>query len=252
MVTFIVVVIASLLDPISLIGYAIAGLRIYNYWGAVAVGVAWQSLLILIAALFLAPALQESMPPLFYLAARLVGAFTATSLVYLVAGTIRKLMALPRICPECGIHNSPDNHWCECGYDLDKMLPPPSRKPIVHRPMAPSDDTKVVPDDVSQGGNGAAYRMKVIQNVRRQFAAEWTWRLFVSLQVLGILRLIYLNITDESWSVLPHDYHWGLRWDLLDPWYWTYHHQNWLAATCLIAPFLVAKAIDWVASAKDQ
>jgi hypothetical protein len=30
-------------------------------------------------------------------------------------------MPLPVICPECGIHNSPENRWCDCGYDLDRL-----------------------------------------------------------------------------------------------------------------------------------
>lgn len=38
-------------------------------------------------------------------------------------------MALPIICSECGIHNSPENRWCECGHELDKVPKPPSVPP---------------------------------------------------------------------------------------------------------------------------
>lgn len=249
---FIIELVRHIIDPISLIGYVLAGLLVRKYWGAVAVGVAWQSLVILLMVIWLAPILQESAPPVFSLAARLVGAFIATSLVYLMVGTIRKAMALPRICPECGIHNPSDCRWCECGYDLDGIPPLPRREPIVRRSQAASDDIKVVLDDAHQEDIEKTFSHRIVQKVRGQFMAEWTWRLFVSLQVLGILMLIYLNITDRSWSVLPRDGYRGLSWDLFEPRYWTYEHQNWLATTCLIAPFVVAKSIDWVVSARDQ
>ncbi|MEC4890823.1 MAG: hypothetical protein RI101_12260 [Nitrospira sp.] len=38
-------------------------------------------------------------------------------------------MALPIICSECGIHNSPENRWCECGHELDKVQKLPSVPP---------------------------------------------------------------------------------------------------------------------------
>lgn len=80
---------AQLLDPISLIGYVLAGSLIRHYWVAVAVGVVWRLLLHLIMATLFAPALHESIPA-HILGAALFGAFTATSLVYLVAYIFRE------------------------------------------------------------------------------------------------------------------------------------------------------------------
>ena len=79
-------VVASLFDPISLIGYALAGALIRNYWGAVAIGMAWRLLLQLV---IVVPAARGSSLPAYMLEAALVGAFIATSLVYLVARAIR-------------------------------------------------------------------------------------------------------------------------------------------------------------------
>ncbi|MDN5942986.1 MAG: hypothetical protein L0H94_13970 [Nitrospira sp.] len=64
-------------------------------------------------------------------------------------------MALPVICPECGIHNPPENRWCECGYDLDRILqdtPLPIKKHLVKPSLASSDDANVVPEEALQGG----------------------------------------------------------------------------------------------------
>lgn len=249
---FIIELVRHIIDPISLIGYILAGLLVRKYLGAVAAGVAWQSLLILIMVIWLAPVLQESAPSVFSLVARLVGAFTATSLVYVIARAFRKMMALPNICPRCGIHNPPDCRWCECGYNLDGIPALPKREPIVRRSVAASDDAKVVSDDAYQEDIEKTFLRSIVQKVRRQFSTELTWRLFVSLQVSGVLTLIFLDLTDGSWSVLPYSSYGRITWDLLNNSYWTYHRQNWLAAICLVAPFVVTKAIDWIASARDQ
>lgn len=62
-------------------------------------------------------------------------------------------MALPVICHECGVHNPPENRWCECGCDLEsirQVTPPPVKKQVVMPSLALSDDVKVVPEDVHE------------------------------------------------------------------------------------------------------
>jgi hypothetical protein len=64
-------------------------------------------------------------------------------------------MTLPVICPECGIHNPPENRWCECGYHLDSIqqdTPPSIKKHLLKPSLALSDDAKVVPEDAHEGG----------------------------------------------------------------------------------------------------
>lgn len=99
---------------------------------------------------------------------------------------------------------------------------------------------------------------------RSLFAFEWTWRLFIVLLLLGFFNIVYLDMKD-SWNVFPYDFnlrilHSGYprlnwRWDIFNGSYWnTYsrNNQNWIFLLCLIAPFLITKAIDWIVSAKDK
>lgn len=162
-------------------------------------------------------------------------------------------MALPIVCPECGIHNPAEYRWCECGFDLDRL--PPIKKPLLKPSLTPSDDAKVVQEDARQGGIEMKFANILVQKFRRLFAAEWTWRLFVSLQVLGILSVIYLDITSSGWSVWPSYLYNRFSWDLLESRYWTggYDgHRNWLVVIGLVGPFVVTKAIDWIASARTE
>lgn len=163
-----------------------------------------------------------------------------------------ELMPLPVICPECGTHIPPENHWCECGYKLDRSPALLRKRPLVWNERGPYADTKAETVHAKQGGVKTEFSLSIVQRLRRQFVAEWTWRLFVSLQVLGISILIYLDFTDQSWSVLPSDsYSYGFSWQLFESFYWKTYHKNWLAAICLVGPYVVAKAIDWIVSARD-
>lgn len=91
----------------------------------------------------------------------------------------------------------------------------------------------------------------LIQLLRDMFLKEWIWRLFLSLQALGIFTLIYADVSSgDNWSFLPDLF--GYRnqlqfeWAIFDGYYWTRHHHNWLILLALLGPFLAAKAIDWV------
>ena len=85
---FLVAIIASLLDPISLIGYVLAGIFLRRYWAAVLVSVAWRLILQLVFIVPMARSLQSGVSTE-VLAAALVGAFVATSIVYLIAKRVR-------------------------------------------------------------------------------------------------------------------------------------------------------------------
>ena len=87
------------------------------------------------------------------------------------------------------------------------------------------------------------------------FKNEWTWRLFIVLQVIGLIGIIYIAITnDNNWHLLPYTSIWNneLTWDLFGSSFWKYHHENWFVAVFLIGPFLISKATDWVFAAKNK
>jgi hypothetical protein len=110
-------------------------------------------------------------------------------------------MALPVICPECGIHNPPENRWCECGCDLDSIrqnTPPPIKKHFVKPSLDLSDDAKVVPEDAHE--ESATPKPEVFRKsyIRRHWRGElplWQsyWVNTVLLSVLSALPLYGLK-----------------------------------------------------------
>lgn len=94
----------------------------------------------------------------------------------------------------------------------------------------------------------------LIQLLRNMFVEEWIWRLFLSLQALGVVALIYADVASgDNWSFLPDLF--GYRnqlqfdWAIFDDYYWTRYHHNWLFLFSLLGPFLAAKAVDWIVGA---
>jgi hypothetical protein len=91
----------------------------------------------------------------------------------------------------------------------------------------------------------------MIQLLRSMFVKEWVWRLFLGLQVLGLVVLIYADVSaGRNWSFLPDllDNRGQLQfdWAIFDDYYWTRYRHNWVFLLALFGPFLVAKAIDWI------
>jgi hypothetical protein len=87
------------------------------------------------------------------------------------------------------------------------------------------------------------------------FKNEWIWRLFVVLQVGGIIGIIYLTLTnDDRWNLIPHQtvYTDDPAWDFLNSRFWTEYHENWFAAVFLFGPILISKATDWIFAAKKK
>jgi len=90
---------------------------------------------------------------------------------------------------------------------------------------------------------------------RSSFKNEWTWRLFLVLQIAGLIAIIYLILTnDDRWNLIPHQHFYidDSDWDFLNSRYWTEYHENWFAAAFLVAPFLIGKSTDWIFSAKKK
>jgi hypothetical protein len=90
---------------------------------------------------------------------------------------------------------------------------------------------------------------------RLLFKNDWTWRLFVVLQIFGFIGIAYYALTNEDrWSLFPHQpiYTDDPCWDLLNSTYWTEHHENWLAFIFFFGPFVISKATDSICAAKKK
>jgi hypothetical protein len=86
------------------------------------------------------------------------------------------------------------------------------------------------------------------------FKNEWIWRLFLVLQIGGIIGITCLAIIDDNnWKLLPYT-SWSneMAWDFFDSWYWTHYHENWFVIAFLFSPFLISKAADWIFAAKNK
>src|SRR5687768_16467291 len=82
-------------------------------------------------------------------------------------------MALPTICPECGIHNPPENRWCECGYDLDKIrhdTPSPIKRLANHSTTSP-----IAP--ASSGDHAENERQKPVMGRDSYLRRHWRGKL---------------------------------------------------------------------------
>ena len=97
----------------------------------------------------------------------------------------------------------------------------------------------------------------MISKLRRSFSIEWTWRMFIALQVLGIILTFVMDISDRNWDVFPglHRYD---SWSFTEGMYWGggrpygKGYQNWFLLLFLFGPFIVSKTIDWILSGKDS
>jgi len=90
---------------------------------------------------------------------------------------------------------------------------------------------------------------------RSLFKNEWTWRLFLVLQIAGLIGIIYLILTnDDRWNLFPHQHFYtdDSDWDFLNSRYWTEYHENWFTLVFLVGPFLLTKATDWIFVAKRK
>ena len=96
---------------------------------------------------------------------------------------------------------------------------------------------------------------KAVKAFRGIFAFEWTWRSFLCLQILGIAILVYVDVR-SNWSAFPdftdHRGRFDFDWDFVDGYYWTRYTENWTMLACLLAPFLLAKALDWICSSQKD
>lgn len=94
------------------------------------------------------------------------------------------------------------------------------------------------------------------KKARSLFAHEWTWRLFLVSQVLGFVMIVFTDLTNSYWSLIPDltDYRgrFQFEWDLLNGREWGREKQNWIVLAGIAAPFLLTKAVDWVVSAKEN
>jgi hypothetical protein len=106
----------------------------------------------------------------------------------------------------------------------------------------------------SRNGDLKSKLKLLFSKFRSFFKNEWTWRLFLVLQIGGFIGITYLAISnDNNWHLFPY-IRWNDEtvWNFFDSQFWTEYHENWLVTVFLIGPFLMAKATDWVFSAQKK
>lgn len=92
------------------------------------------------------------------------------------------------------------------------------------------------------------------KRIRELFVHEWVWRLFIVLQAIGIIGLIYIDVTNSHWSVFP-DFtdsrgRFDFDWEFFRKWHWTCYHTNWYVIAFLLGPFAISKSVDWISASR--
>jgi hypothetical protein len=106
----------------------------------------------------------------------------------------------------------------------------------------------------SRSGNLKSKLKLPFNKFKSLFKSEWTWRLFLVFQVIGLIGITCLAIIDNEWHLFPYANSMNneLNWDFLDSQFWTEYYENWFVTVFIVAPFLVCKAIDWIFAAKKK
>ena len=74
-------------------------------------------------------------------------------------------------------------------------------------------------------------------NTTVRFEEEWTRRLYLALQAVGLIALIIFDVNEDR--------RYDFFWDILGKWKYS-GEENQLALAMLIAPYMVVKTIDWI------
>lgn len=104
---------------------------------------------------------------------------------------------------------------------------------------------------------------KIKYFLRKQFLYEFTFRIFVILQLLGLLGIVLLD--GYHWYDLIPDMKRKISytisgWDFFDERYWDLpkirgsdvRGANWILLMCLFGPFCVCKIGEWLHSAREK
>lgn len=89
------------------------------------------------------------------------------------------------------------------------------------------------------------------------FTTEKEWRIYVVLQLVAIVVVIFIDITNaRRWDLLPTFLdslgNWNFYWDFLDSRYWSRHPFNWAVLGALFGPILLTKAYSWISAAEGE
>lgn len=72
---------------------------------------------------------------------------------------------------------------------------------------------------------------KFIVKIKNHFSKEWIWRLFVILQTIGLIGIIYLFDTASIELRMLHE-----------------NLFNWYIVFFLLSPYFISKSISWVSN----
>jgi hypothetical protein len=98
-----------------------------------------------------------------------------------------------------------------------------------------------------------------IKNIMRKlFNNESLWRLFLVLQVIGLIALFGMELSDKYWNMYPTHRYGEWTWAIFDSYYWKLENngyckrENWFLLLYIFGPFVLTKATDLVISSKKK
>jgi len=96
---------------------------------------------------------------------------------------------------------------------------------------------------------------KLMKFLRNLFEKEWLYRTFIVTQILGLITICIMDITERNWDFLRIS-NYGFEWRhfaLLDYNDWRrYPFQNYITLFAIFFPLPITKAIDWILGAKEK
>lgn len=97
----------------------------------------------------------------------------------------------------------------------------------------------------------------IFSRIKQVFHDESTWRLFLVLQLIGIVAIIYVDISNrDGWNFLPelfnHRNQFAPSWDFLESYFWTRKSENWVTLLGLLGPVITAKSVSWIQTADKR
>ena len=95
----------------------------------------------------------------------------------------------------------------------------------------------------------------VIKRIEKWFGGDLHFRVFIVLQVVGLITLVILEVMGmdnwRPWSLFP-EFDYGFGWSFADFSAWKRGSFNYIAITALFGPALMMKAIQMLMEAKGD
>nr|NJM00845.1 hypothetical protein [Desulfobacula sp.] len=90
--------------------------------------------------------------------------------------------------------------------------------------------------------------------MKKWFESERIFRLFVFLQIIGIISVVFYDMNFYKWDILPDNRGWAwyqfweFHWAFFETRFWTKYgnFSNWVALGLIFGPIFISKSLDWI------